>query len=138
MPQQATVLIADDDTDVRRSIRTRLTARGYRVVEADSGIATVSQCLAERVDACILDHCMPCGTGRAVARMLRQESDTPVIFISGRSRDEFRDFVMELPDMYFLGKPLDMDRLLQLLGALVPPPGSCDSARNPRQSYADA
>lgn len=117
--RKPTILVADDDRHVRAALRTRLTSWGYRVVESEDGLGVLGQCPRGWVDAVILDHEMPCGDGRAVARVIRNESDVPIIFLSGHDREEFRQIVMQLPDVYYLPKPLDESRLAELLSSIV-------------------
>lgn len=122
------ILIADDDVHFRTALRARLTANGYDVVECFDGVGAIAAQRFSRVDAIILDHQMPAGEGRDVARAIRAESDVPIIFISGRARDEFRRVVMELPETYYLPKPLDAGKLLDLLRALLPEPNPAQPA----------
>jgi len=114
-----TVLIADDDAQVRLSLRVRLEALGYEVLECCDGLSAIAKVRGTHVDAMILDHDMPLGEGRVVAANIRSVTDAPIIFFSGHSRDEFRDTVMRLADTYYLPKPLDDDRLSTLLKSVI-------------------
>lgn len=119
MKKQATILVADDERDVRRAVRMRLAARGYRVIEALNGLTVLSHHLSEPIAAIILDHGMPDATGREIARVIRNESDVPIIFLSGYDREHFREIVMEFPEMYYLPKPLDGEKLAALLSSIT-------------------
>lgn len=121
MRSQATILVAGDERDVRRALSARLSALGCRVIEAASGLAVLTQHLSEPVDVVILDHPMPTGDGRSIARVVRNESAVPIVFLSGQDREHFREIVMELPDVYYLPKPLEWHKLEALLDALVRP-----------------
>ncbi|MBI4717230.1 MAG: response regulator [Planctomycetes bacterium] len=127
---RATILVADDDRHLRAALRTRLTALGYRVVESPDGLGVLSQCVGERVDALLLDHAMPNGDGRSIARVIRNECDAPIVFLTGRAPEEFRDIVCELPDVYYLRKPLDDGKLYRLLASILPRsrPASADES----------
>lgn len=114
-----TILIADDDALMRRALRLRLDASGYRVLECGDGLAAISKCRAQRVDAVILDHEMPLGAGRAIAGNIRRHSDAPIVFVSGHSREEFRQIVTQYADTYFLPKPLDGSQLIDLLDSVL-------------------
>lgn len=113
------ILIADDNQHVRKALRVRLTHLGYRVTEATDGLGVLRECPKGRYAAAILDHEMPGGDGRSVAQMLRNESDVPIVFLSGHDREGFRSLVTRLPDTYFLSKPLDDSKLTKLLTSLV-------------------
>ena len=120
--KKPTILIADDEPHMRSALRRRLTLLGYNVAESPDGLGVLAQCPKGGIDVLILDHGMPNGDGRAIARVIRNETDVPIVFISGHDREAFRSIVSELRDVYFLPKPLDDDRLRELLGALLPLP----------------
>ncbi|MEP0846506.1 MAG: response regulator [Phycisphaerae bacterium] len=121
MKKKRAILVADDERDVRRAVGARLSALGYRVIEAASGLAVLTQHLTEPIDVVILDHHMPTGDGRSIARVIRNERAVPIVFLSGQDREHFRELAMELPDVYYLPKPLDWHKLETLLDALVRP-----------------
>ena len=126
--RKPTILVADDDHGVRSALRTRLTAHGYHVIESSDGLGALAQCSTGRVDAMILDHEMPDGDGRSIAPLIRKECDAPIVFLSGHPREDFRRIVMRLSDVYFLAKPLDTSKLLDLLTALIHPPTAAPHA----------
>jgi len=119
---KATILIADDDRNSRTALHTRLSSTGYDVVETKDCLGVLSQHPEGWADVLILDHEMPSGDGRSVARVIRHQSDIPIVFLSGHDREEFRAIVTELPDVYYLPKPLDDDKLAALLEALTAAP----------------
>ena len=114
-----TVLIADDDRSVRKALRMRLSSWGYQVVESVDGLGVITQASSRTVAALILDYGMPNGDGQAVARMIRGETEAPIIFLSGHDREDFRSIVHDLPDVYYLHKPLDPEKLRLLLEACL-------------------
>src|SRR5919205_4505098 len=69
---ERTVLVAEDEEDVRLLIRTRLDVRGYRVVEARDGQETLELAKDVRPDIVLMDLQLPRLNGFAVARFLRQ------------------------------------------------------------------
>ena len=72
---------------------------------------------------------MPNGDGRAIARVIRNESDVPIVFLSGHGREDFCSVVTQLPDVYYLSKPLDDQKLASLLRSLLgPTPAASPSA----------
>lgn len=119
-----TVLVADDDAQVRMAVRTRLVSWGYRVIECADGLGAIAKTNGLRVDAIILDHEMPLGKGQSIVECLRRDTDVPVIFLSGLPGEEFRETIMRVPDTYYLSKPLDQLRLRELLESLLPA-GAC-------------
>ena len=117
--RKPTILIADDDRNMRAALRRRLSVLGYRVVEVSDGLGVLAECPKGGVDAVILDHGMPNGDGRSIARVIRNESDIPIVFLSGYHREEFRSVVTELPDVYYLSKPVDDEKLAELLASII-------------------
>lgn len=136
MKSKGTILVADDDRHVRRAVAARLTALGYRALEAVNGLTVLAQYLAQPVDAIVLDHGMPVGKGQLIARVIRNESDVPIIFLSGYSRDSFREIVMQLPDVYYLPKPLDDAKLAALLDSVLSPTRRVLPVNSYRSFYA--
>lgn len=118
LSKKRTVLIADDNHYIRAAMKKRLTAMGYDVVEAENGLGVLSHSPLDAFDLIMLDQEMPFGDGRSVARVIRKETDVPILFVSGHDREEFRSIVMELSDVYYLKKPIDHERLTELLASL--------------------
>lgn len=116
------ILVADDDRGIRSSLRARISSWGYAVTEAADGLGVVTQLAPGQLDAVILDQRMPNGDGRSLARVIRNECDVPIILISGQDRDAFRNIVFQLPDVFFIAKPIDSERLRTLLDNVVTAP----------------
>jgi PAS domain S-box-containing protein len=110
--QDATVLVIDDDPDVRSFVTDSLTDGGYRVTEApgpDEGLAAFAEA---RPDLVILDYAMPGMTGGDVAARIRREvPGQPILFISGYSETEA--VRRAAPDAALLAKPFRPEALHQ-------------------------
>jgi DNA-binding response OmpR family regulator len=81
----ATIVIADDDDDIRRLVGFTLSRRGYRIVEANNGEAALETIRLERPSLAVLDVMMPGLSGIDVIHKLREEDDTariPVLLVS--------------------------------------------------------
>ena len=80
----ATVLIVDDDPDVRCFMSDALRSLGYSPVEAEDGNSGIAALERERPDVLILDYAMPGMTGAEVAREARVRGhDLPIVFSTG-------------------------------------------------------
>lgn len=116
------VLVIDDDEAVRKSLCAILTARGFQVVEADSGPAALVR-LREgsvSIDAVILDHNMPGMNGREVLASLRAtHRELPVVMASGHDLGSTEDAADAR--LRFVQKALGPRALLTQLGELLPP-----------------
>ncbi|MBS0641559.1 MAG: PAS domain-containing protein, partial [Proteobacteria bacterium] len=118
----ATILVVDDDDQVRLVTATTLRDRGYTVVEASSMRSALVQAGAgERIDLVITDVTMPGGDGMQLARQLRNRwPRLPVLFISGHVYRE------GLEQEVVLAKPFSpavlADQVLASLGRRPGPP----------------
>ncbi|OPY02837.1 MAG: Blue-light-activated protein [Syntrophorhabdus sp. PtaB.Bin047] len=112
-----TVLVADDDADVRRLIRDVLTKHGYRVLEAVDGEDAVEKFRQlEKVDLLVMDSVMPGKNGREAYEAIT--GITPgmkVIFMSGYTRDVILEKGIEEREFDFLSKPLGANMLLKMV-----------------------
>lgn len=79
-----TILVADDQADLRRIVRILLTrGTGWEVVEAVDGDEAVALAANTRFDAAVLDHRMPGLSGIEVARVMREDGFTgPLVIFS--------------------------------------------------------
>ena len=85
----ARIVVADDETDVRRLIVFTLQRRGYTVFEAKDGDAALALIRQELPDLVVLDVMMPGVSGLEVARSLAREPATaaiPVLMLSARGQ----------------------------------------------------
>ena len=106
----ASVLVIDDDPDVRGFIAATLEEQGYRVREAHDGRAGLALIAKERPDLVILDFIMPGLSGSEVAsRILARTPDQPILFVSGYSETEAVRRVA--PQAPLLAKPFRADAL---------------------------
>ncbi len=117
---QPTILLADDDPHFRKALARRLQAWGFGVVESRDGVGAIARAAASAFDAIILDQLMPAGDGLSIATRLRERTDAAIIFISGCDRERFRPAVLATRDVYYLPKPVDFERLRELLITLIP------------------
>jgi PAS domain S-box-containing protein len=100
----ATVLVIDDDEDVRYFIATGLEEYGHDVIEAADGREGIERFDSARPDLVILDYIMPGLTGAEVAaHILATRPDQPILFVSGYSEtDAIRKVA---PEAIILAKP---------------------------------
>ena len=82
------VLIADDDVEFLDLMSYALGREGYRVLIATDGAQALERANSEEVDIVLLDLKLPKLNGFEVCRRMRQESNTPVIFVTSRNEEE--------------------------------------------------
>lgn len=82
-----TILICDDDRDIRRALRIYLTGEGYRVLEAENGQQALEVLEGCKADLVLMDVMMPGLDGLAATMKLREGSSVPVILLTAKSED---------------------------------------------------
>lgn len=87
MEQSTTVLVVDDDVDIVDLMRDFLEAEGYTVLTAHDGERAIEALEHNQIDCLLLDVMMPGQSGFDVLRRMREERDTPVLFLSARQED---------------------------------------------------
>src|SRR5262245_38683575 len=104
MSDSRTILIIDDDPDIRELLQMALEEWGYHVMSAPDGNSGMSLALSDRPDLVILDMMMPRVSGFAVLQRLRQQHrlDVPVIMLSGIESDHQRAYAEFLGADQFL------------------------------------
>jgi DNA-binding response OmpR family regulator len=113
-----TILVVDDDPDVRLSLQVRLTANNYDTIFAEDGAAGTAQAQEHMPDLIILDLGLPAGDGFTVLACLQATaglSSIPVIVVSGRDRSTSRDRALQSGAEAFLQKPVDNAQLLSVI-----------------------
>ncbi|XGW00603.1 MAG: response regulator transcription factor RpaB [Leptolyngbya sp. BL-A-14] len=80
-PKQ-TILVVDDDANIRRILATRLSMAGYTVSTAADGIEALASFRQQAPNLIVLDVMMPELDGYGVCRALRKESDVPIILLT--------------------------------------------------------
>ena len=83
----ARILVVDDEPQIRRVMRTTLVARGYVVSTARSGEEALEKVREERFDLVLLDMNMPGIGGMEACRIIRSQSDIPIVILSIRNVD---------------------------------------------------
>lgn len=102
-----TVLVADDEDEIREVLRLYLQNAGYHVVEAADGGEALRQLREEPIDICLLDIMMPQLDGYEVLRQLRAERPTPVVLISAKGQDAEKVIGLDLGADDYLVKPFN-------------------------------
>ena len=109
-----TVLLIEDDAELREDLRDGLAAVGYRVIEAANGVDGMVSIQERLPDLVITDICMPDKEGIEVLLTIQKHaSPVPVIVISGYP--EYLDFSRKLGAAQTLLKPFRMRQLLDCI-----------------------
>lgn len=114
-----TILICDDEKDIRSALRIYLTREGYRVLEATHGREALDVIEHESVDLLLLDVMMPMMDGLTVLAALRKTSALPVILLTAKSEDEDKIDGLNLGADDYITKPFHSGELLARVKAVL-------------------
>ena len=116
-----TVLIADDEPNIRRMVGALLGAEGYDVCDAATGIEAVTQATRGDVDVALIDLMMPGEIdGMSALKKIREKfPDMPVIMMSGRAGLSDAVNATKLGAFNFLEKPLTPEGVLLAVGSAI-------------------
>lgn len=103
----ASILIAEDDGDIRGLLRLYLESEGYRVLEAEDGAQALALAREETPDMAILDVMMPRLNGYELTRALRKFSDIPILILSAKSQDNDKILGLNLGADDYIAKPFN-------------------------------
>ena len=121
-----TILIVDDDPQIRELLAEYLSNNGYQILEADSG-QTMRQQLATQTPALVLlDVRLPGEDGLDLTRYLRQHYDLGIIMVTGAGEVVDRIVGLEMGADDYVAKPFDLRELLARIKSVL------RRARNPR------
>jgi DNA-binding response OmpR family regulator len=113
---EPTILVADDDDDVRDLVAFKLNAAGYHAITADNGSMALDLVHREQPDMVILDVAMPGLDGLSVCYELHSSAATaqiPVLMLSGRSRRVDIELGLTVGADDYLIKPFSPSELIR-------------------------
>lgn len=110
-----TVLVIEDEPQMRRFLKASLESHGYGLVEAVSAREGLAQATGRNPDVILLDLGLPDLDGIELTRRLREWSRTPIIVISARGREQDKIAALDAGADDYLTKPFGMGELLARL-----------------------
>lgn len=113
------ILIVEDDSQIRRFLRAGLGAQGYSLREVESGGAALSEAAKHPPDLVILDLGLPDIDGVDVVRRLREWSAVPILVLSARTREPDKIAALDAGADDYLTKPFGMGELLARIRAAL-------------------
>jgi two-component system KDP operon response regulator KdpE len=109
---EATLLVIEDEPEIRRFLRTSLPAHGYRLHEATSGQDGLAEAKARNPDLILLDLGLPDMDGTEVIRQVREWTATPIIVLSARDQEGVKVAALDLGADDYVTKPFGLHELL--------------------------
>ena len=130
-----TVLVVDDDEDVREMMRVQLSREGYSVLSAKDGNEGLKAFLSSNPDLAILDIRMPNMNGWELLKRIREVSDTPVIMLTILDQEDQIVLGLDSGADDYLAKPFGSNELMARVRAVLRRVGATGGAHN---SYQDS
>jgi DNA-binding response OmpR family regulator len=113
------ILVVDDEPKVARLARDYLEKDGFRVLTAADGQSALTTARREKPDLIILDLMLPHIDGREVCRILRRESDVPIIMLTALSEEIDQVTGLEIGADDYITKPFSVRTLVARVRALL-------------------
>ena len=105
------ILVVDDEPQIRRFLRTSLAAQDYEVLEAENGQEALDRARQHKPDLMILDLGLPDIDGIEVITRLRGQSAMPIIVLSSRDDEQIKVKALDLGADDYITKPFGMEEL---------------------------
>lgn len=114
-----TILIVDDDQNVRKFVRIYLAEQGYLVLEASDGMDALRVLEQERCDIAMVDVMMPYMDGFALTKEIRRRYEIPVILLTAKNQIEDKEQGYEAGTDDYVVKPFEPKELYFRIQALL-------------------
>ena len=117
-----TVLVVEDEKDIRELVRFHLEQAGFRVVEAEDGETALNQVRSEQPALVLLDLMLPEGDGLEICRILRGERETatlPIVMLTAKAAEVDRVLGLEFGADDYVTKPFSPRELVARVKAVM-------------------
>jgi len=114
-----TILLVEDETTLAETLRYNLEREGYSVMIAADGVQGLDRARREPPDLIVLDLMLPRLDGFSVCRIIRQESDVPIIMLTARQDEVDRIAGLELGADDYISKPFSLGEFLARVRAIM-------------------
>ncbi|MBI3548345.1 MAG: response regulator transcription factor [Elusimicrobia bacterium] len=116
---EPTILIVEDERDINYILRTNFKKEGYNVLSATTAEAGLKLARQHRPDICILDIMLPNMDGLEMMKVLRQESQTPVLFLTAKKDEIDRILGLKMGADDYITKPFSIRELNYRVKAIL-------------------
>jgi phosphate regulon transcriptional regulator PhoB len=131
------VLVVDDELPIVEAVAYNLKKEGYSVVTATDAEQCLESARRESPDLVVLDVMLPSASGFDVCRLLRKQSDIPIIMLTARADETDRVVGLELGADDYVTKPFNMRELMARVKSVLrraSPPDKNAQEQAPLQS----
>lgn len=115
----ATILVVDDEPQIRRVLRATLSSNGYDVIEAKNGQEAIDMVIRERPDLILLDVNMPDMTGLEACSKIRLSFEGPIIMVTVRNSEQDKIEALDSGADDYVVKPFAIGELLARIRAAL-------------------
>jgi len=115
----ATILVVDDEPQIRRVLRSTLTSQGYVITDAKTGEEALESVRKNKPDLVLLDVNMPGMGGIEACREIRRSSDAPIIMLTVRNAERDKVLALDAGADDYVVKPFGIEELLARIRAAL-------------------
>lgn len=114
-----TVLLVDDEEQIRELLSLYFTPEGFQVAEAANGAEALMKVQEVKPDIIILDIMMPVLNGMEVCQQIRKHSNVPIIMVTSRTQDDDRILGLEIGADDYVTKPFNPKEVVARVKAVL-------------------
>src|ERR1700739_2734524 len=113
----ATILVVDDEPQIRGVLRSTLSFRGYTISEVSNGEEAIELASKLKPDLILLDVNLPGMSGIETCREIRRSTDSPIIMLTVRSAERDKVIALDAGADDYVTKPFGIEELLARIRA---------------------
>jgi DNA-binding response OmpR family regulator len=114
-----TILVVDDEANIRELVSVYLTAAGYSVQTAEDGLEALARARANHYELIVLDIMLPGMDGAAVCAAIRRESNVPIVMLTARDTDLDKVAMLEAGADDYIVKPFSPPEFVARVRAVL-------------------
>ena len=122
MADKKTILVVDDDADIRAVLSMRFASAGYNVLEASDGYKAIKISMEKKPDLIILDIMMPEMDGMSASQYLKEDPITkniPIVFLTGLQDKKLEKTYHSADANIIIAKPYEAKELLEIVKRVI-------------------
>jgi len=113
------ILLVEDDDTLRKTLAYNLTQEGYKVLQTGDGAEALTLAREHSPDLIVLDVMLPSLDGLSVCRIIRNESDVPIVMLTARGSEVDRIVGLEIGADDYIVKPFSLGEFLARVRAIL-------------------
>jgi two-component system OmpR family response regulator len=115
----AKILVVEDDLNLLATLKYNFLKEGYNVITATDGAGALETARREKPDLLVLDIMLPGLSGFEVCRILRKETDIPILMLTAKAEEVDKIVGLEIGADDYMTKPFSMRELLARIRAML-------------------